>query len=80
LESVVSDIPTPEETVTKQQQLAALQELLLALPDREQEIIALKYGAELSTRQIARQMGISAVNVRIILYRTLRKLRPFLEK
>jgi RNA polymerase sigma-70 factor (ECF subfamily) len=80
LESVVSDIPTPEETVTKQQHLAALQELLLALPDREQEIIALKYGAELSTRQIARQMGISAVNVRIILYRTLRKLRPFLEK
>lgn len=65
LETAVSYTPSPEETITKQQDLAALQQLLTTLPDREQEIIALKYGAELSTRQIAKQMGISAVNVRV---------------
>lgn len=74
-----SSAPSPEETAGKRQDLAALQQIVAGLPDREQEILALKYGAELSTRQIARQMGLSSVNVRMILYRTIRKLRPQLE-
>ncbi|MFZ0547540.1 MAG: sigma-70 family RNA polymerase sigma factor [Candidatus Promineifilaceae bacterium] len=80
LESAVSNAPSPEETVTRQQDLALLHRILSELPEREQEIIALKYGAELTNRQIARQMGLSAVNVRIILFRTIRKLRPHLEE
>ncbi len=79
LDSAVSPAPSPEETASHQQELAALQRILTDLPEREQEIIALKYGAELSHRQIAKQMGLSAVNVRIILFRTIRKLRPQLQ-
>lgn len=79
-ETAQSDAPSLEETVSKQQDLAVLQQIVADLPDREQEILALKYGAEMSTRQIAKQMGLSSVNVRIILYRTIRKLRPQLEK
>jgi RNA polymerase sigma-70 factor (ECF subfamily) len=75
-ESAVSPAPAPEEAISQQQDLALLHRLLAELPDREQEILALKYGAELSNRDIARQMGLTAVNVGIILYRTLRKLRP----
>ena len=80
LETAVSPTPTPEESISHQQSLAVLHQLVTDLPDREQEILALKYGAELSNRDIARQMGLTAVNVGIILYRTLRKLRPLLEK
>jgi RNA polymerase sigma-70 factor (ECF subfamily) len=80
LETAVSTAPTPEERISQQQDLAFLQQLLAELPDREQEILALKYGAELSNKDIARQMGLTAVNVGIILYRTLRKLRPHWEE
>jgi RNA polymerase sigma-70 factor (ECF subfamily) len=80
LDSAVSPGPSPEESASHHQELAALRLILADLPAREQELIALKYGAELSNRQIARQMGLSAVNVRIILFRTIRKLRPQLEK
>ena len=80
LEMAVAPTPTPEETISKQQDLALLRQLVASLPDREQEILALKYGAGLSNREIARQMRLTAVNVGIILYRTLRKLRPQLEK
>lgn len=75
LETAASRVPSPEESVSKEQDLAVLQQLLSELPDRDQEIIALKYGAELKYREIARQMGLSAVNVRIILFRAIRKLR-----
>lgn len=77
-ETAVAPNPTPEETISHRQDLAILHQLVADLPDREQEILALKYGAELSNRDIARQMGLTAVNVGIILYRTLRKLRPLL--
>jgi RNA polymerase sigma-70 factor (ECF subfamily) len=75
-ETAVSPTLAPEEAISRQQDLALLQQLLAELPNREQEILALKYGAELSNREIARQMGLTAVNVGIILYRTLHKLRP----
>ena len=79
-ETAVSNNPSPEEMVSKGQDLVVLQQIVAELPEREQEILALKYGAELTNRQIARQMGLSSVNVRIILYRTIRKLRPQLEE
>lgn len=49
------------------------------LPEREREIITLKYGAELNNRQIAQQTHLSESNVGTILNRTLQKLRLELE-
>jgi RNA polymerase sigma-70 factor, ECF subfamily len=48
---------------------------LVGLPEREQELIALKYGADLTNREIARLTGLSETNVGSILYRVVRKLR-----
>jgi len=45
------------------------------LPPREQEIIALRYGADLQAADIARMMDLSVANVHQILSRSLRKLR-----
>ena len=45
------------------------------MPDRQRELIALKYGAALNNRLIARITGISESNVGTTLQRTVEKLR-----
>lgn len=52
-----------------------LSRLLAELPERERELIALKYGAEHEHREIARVMGLTESNVGTILHRTVVALR-----
>lgn len=65
----------PEETLLHQERLASLTAIVRQLPRREQEIIALKFDAELTNREIAGVLGTSEVNVRVTIFRALRKLR-----
>jgi len=65
----------PEETILRRERLDALSLLVRALPRREQEIIALKFDAELTNREIAQVLNTSEVNVRVTIFRALRKLR-----
>lgn len=53
---------------------------LAGLGERERELIALRYGADLSGPQIASVTGLSVANVQQILSRTLRRLRAELEQ
>jgi RNA polymerase sigma-70 factor (ECF subfamily) len=55
--------------------LARLGTLLARHGDRERELLALKYGAGLTHREIARQTGLSETNVGTILHRTVQALR-----
>ena len=48
---------------------------LAALSGREREIVALRYGADLSAAEIAAQLGLSEANVHQIASRGIRKLR-----
>lgn len=66
---------SPEETLLHAERLAALAALVRQLPRREQEIIALKFDAELTNREIANVLSTSEVNVRVTIFRALRKLR-----
>jgi RNA polymerase sigma-70 factor (ECF subfamily) len=66
---------SPEETLLHAERLAALAALVRQLPRREQEIIALKFDAELTNREIANVLNTSEVNVRVTIFRALRKLR-----
>lgn len=52
-----------------------LDDLLARLPARERELIALKYGADLTNRQIAKLAGLSESNVGTILHRVVQRLR-----
>ena len=65
----------PEESILHKERLAALSALVRHLPRREQEIIALKFDAELTNREIAQVLSTSEVNVRVTIFRALRKLR-----
>lgn len=66
---------TPEEDAARDSDLARLNALAASLSEREQELIALKYGAELENRQIARLTRLSESNVGTILHRAVQALR-----
>jgi RNA polymerase sigma-70 factor (ECF subfamily) len=69
------------EDITQQSaDIAHLSVLLARLADRERELVALKYGAELTNRAIARISGLSESNVGVILHRTIQLLRSEWEK
>ncbi|NLE51438.1 MAG: sigma-70 family RNA polymerase sigma factor [Chloroflexi bacterium] len=69
-----------EQLVQQQAEGDRLKGLLQELPEREQDLIAMKYGMELTNREIARQTGLSESNVGTILFRVVRKLRAEWEK
>jgi len=48
---------------------------LEGLSERERELIALKFGARMTNRAIAAQVGLKESHVAVILFRALRKLR-----
>lgn len=65
----------PDDPFERFDQLASLQPLLAALPERQREILRLKFGEELPQTEIARRLGISQMQVSRLLARTLRDLR-----
>jgi RNA polymerase sigma-70 factor (ECF subfamily) len=66
---------TPQEHVAHASDLERLAALLKRLPAREQELVALKYGAEATNRAIAALTGLSESNVGTILHRVVLELR-----
>jgi RNA polymerase sigma-70 factor (ECF subfamily) len=74
-EGTARDEETPETTALRQAQLRRLQALLAALPERERELPALKYGAGATNRAIATLTGLAESNVGTILHRAVGALR-----
>lgn len=76
--SDVSELPSGSSVEEEAQRRAdghRLATLLGTLPDRERELLALKYGAGESNRDIARLTGLSESNVGTILSRVIATLR-----
>ncbi len=67
--------PTPEEVAERRSDAEQLGRLVEGLPERERELLSLKYGAGLTNRAIARVSGLSETNVGTILHRTIQGLR-----
>ena len=66
---------SPENDVIHKEELNHLKVCMGRLSQQEQEIISLKFGAEITNRQIARMLGLSESNVGTIIYRAVKKLR-----
>ncbi len=66
---------TPEDDVVRAGDLERLASLLAGLGERERELLAFKYGAELTNREIARVTKLSESNVGTILHRAVATLR-----
>ena len=67
--------PTPEDLAVERSDIERLSALLGLLPERARELLALRYGAGLTNRAIARLTGLSESNVGTILHRTIQELR-----
>jgi RNA polymerase sigma-70 factor (ECF subfamily) len=67
--------PTPEELAERRSDAERLGRLLARRTDRDRELLALKYGAECTNRDIARLTGLSESNVGTILHRAVEGLR-----
>ena len=66
---------TPEEDNALASDGERLRALLAQLPDRERELISLKYGAGATNRAIAKLTGLSESNVGTIVHRVVEALR-----
>jgi RNA polymerase sigma-70 factor (ECF subfamily) len=49
------------------------------LPERDRELVALRYGADLTAKQIAELLGLRVNTVEVSLHRVLRRMRSVLE-
>jgi len=67
--------PTPEELAERRSDAERLARLLQLLADDDRELMALKYGAGLTNRAIARLTGLSESNVGTRVHRTVQRLR-----
>ena len=74
-EESLRDEETPETQALREAQSRRLRALLAELPERERELLALKYGAEATNRAIATITGLGESNVGTILHRTIGTLR-----
>src|SRR3972149_4988782 len=67
--------PSPEEDAIRSEERRRLNAMVMQLPEPVQRIISLKFGAEMTNRQIATLLGVSESNVANTLFRAVRKLR-----
>jgi RNA polymerase sigma-70 factor (ECF subfamily) len=73
--AVPSRDPSPEQQAIQQSDAQRLAALLTTLPPRQRELIAMKYGADMTNRAIASVTGLSESNVGTILHRAVEELR-----
>jgi RNA polymerase sigma-70 factor (ECF subfamily) len=71
-------VASVESEVLLREECEGIARAVKGFPQREQDIIALKFDAELSNAQIAEIMGITEPNVRVIIFRTIRRLRKMM--
>lgn len=75
LPDIVGPDRTPEQIYERKELFLDAVLCLSSLTEQEQEVIALRYGAELSSRMIGQAMGISEGHVRVLLHRALKSMR-----
>lgn len=76
-ERSLAELAPPDESDSLSPELI---DALAQLPERERELLALRYGGDLTGPEIAQLIGLSLANVQQINSRALRKLRTLLEE
>jgi RNA polymerase sigma factor (sigma-70 family) len=73
------DTPAPGDLEVDTLNRLAVWEAVARLGERDRELVALRYGADLSAKQIGHQLGMATNAVEVALHRALKRLRPLLE-
>lgn len=72
--------PSPEQEYQRKEAFAQILCAVAQLPEREQEVIALRFGAALPVQQIADIMGLDENHVGVLIHRTVEKLKKSQEE
>jgi RNA polymerase sigma-70 factor (ECF subfamily) len=78
LRDVIPSGVTVEGEALAHEEVTAVADCVKELSQREQDIISFRFDAELTNVQIAQIMNLSEANVRVIIFRALRKLRQMM--
>jgi RNA polymerase sigma-70 factor (ECF subfamily) len=73
------DVPAPGDLEQEVSERLTLDAALATLDERDRELVALRYGADLTARQIAALLGVRTNTVEVALHRALARLRAALE-
>ncbi len=73
--SFASSDTTPEDQTIELDEQHRMLQAIAALSTQQRDLLALKFSAELTNRQIATLTGLSEQNVAVIIFRSIRKLR-----
>lgn len=76
---MISEESGPEQKIYEAEETKVLLAMINELKEKERNMIAYKFGADLKNKEIAELLGISEKNVSVILCRTLKKLKLRLE-
>lgn len=68
-----------EEAATRHDERQSLLAALARLRDRERDLLALKFGADMGNAEIARLTGLTESNVGVIVYRAIQQLRKWMQ-
>jgi RNA polymerase sigma-70 factor (ECF subfamily) len=79
LASAPSPEPGPDRQAETAELLRMFRELVVQLPDRQAEVICLRYVSQMSYREIAREMGLKSSDVGVLLHRARGRLRELAE-
>lgn len=71
--------PAPEDALLRDERVGQLIQHIGTLTVRDRELVSLKFDAEMTNAEIAKVVGMSPLNVRVALFRALRKLRASIE-
>jgi RNA polymerase sigma-70 factor (ECF subfamily) len=74
-DALARDDARPEADLEQREEAARVRDVLAALPERQQEVVRLKFQEDLSYKEIAAITGTSVSNVGYILHHALRALR-----
>jgi RNA polymerase sigma-70 factor (ECF subfamily) len=77
---LVADVPTQEERVLREERLEMILNANRCLRKADQEILSLRYGAELNNQEIADALNISGNAVAVRVHRALARLKDAVEE
>jgi RNA polymerase sigma factor (sigma-70 family) len=69
----------PEEVLLRNERVGTMMRYLRTLTRRDQELVSLKFDSELTNAEIGKITGMTALNVRVSLFRALRRLKAKIE-
>ena len=72
------DLPAPEDMEQDTVDRLTMRAAVLELPERDRELLALRYGADLTARQIGDVLGMTTNAAEVALHRALKRLREVL--